>query len=68
MELESKLQELQNITEQIENPDLSIDDSIALYEKGAKLAKDCLASINKVKGKINIIKQDLESFQEERFE
>ena len=68
MELEKKIKELQKITEQIESPNLSIDESLALYEKGAGLAKECLNAINEVKGKINIIKQDLESYQEESFE
>ena len=68
MDLESKIKELQKITEQIESPNLSIDESLSLYEKGASLAKECLSSINEIKGKINIIKQNLESFQEESFE
>ena len=68
MELENKIKELQKITEQIESPDLSIDESLALYEKGAGLAKECLTAINEVKGKINIIKQDIDTFHEESFE
>ena len=68
MSLENKINELSKITEQIESPDLSIDESVALYEKGAALAQECLTSINEVKGKIKIIKQNLESYQEENFE
>jgi len=68
MELEKKIKELQKITEEIESPNLSIDESLSLYEKGTAIAKECLTQINEIKGKINIIKQDLDSFQEESFE
>lgn len=68
MDLEKKIKELQKITEEIESPNLNIDDSLKLYEKGTALAKECLTSINAVKGKINIIKQDLEAYMEESFE
>ena len=68
MDLEKKIKELQKITEDIESPDLSIDKSLELYESGAELAKECLTALNSVKGKINIIKQDLDSFLEENFE
>ena len=66
--LEEKLKRLQEITTSMENPELGISDGVALYEEGVAIAKDCYAELNKVKGKINIIKQELDKYKEESFE
>lgn len=68
MDFEKKINELQEITKTLENPDLKLDEGVALYEKGVAVAKDCYAMLNEVKGKVNIIKKDLETFREESFE
>ena len=68
MKFEEKLQELQNITEKLENSELSMSEGVELYENGVKLAKECYEELNAVKGKINVIKQDLEKYKEESFE
>ena len=68
MDFEKKLNELQEITKNLENPDLSMDEGVALYEKGVNLAKDCYKILNEVKGKVNIIKKDIETFREESFD
>ena len=68
MEFEKKIQELQDITKSLEDPNIKIDKGVELYEKGVEIAKDCYAMLNTVKGKVNIIKKDLETFREESFE
>ncbi len=68
MDLESKIKKLQDIVSKLETPDMGVDESMKLYEEGVTLAKECYASIDAVKGKINIIKQDLEQYKEESFE
>ena len=68
MDFEKKLNELQDITKNLENPDLSMDEGVALYEKGVNLAKDCYKILNEVKGKVNVIKKDIETFREESFD
>ena len=68
MEFEKKINELQEITKSLENPDIKMDEGVELYKKGAELAKECYAMLNEVKGQVNIIKKDLDAFKEESFE
>ena len=42
--------------------------AVKLYEEGMLLAKDCYKSLNEIKGKVTIIKQDIEAYREETFE
>ena len=65
MNFEEKIKQLQDITTKMENTDLSMSEGVELYEKGVKLAKECYEELNNVKGKINVIKQDLEKYREE---
>lgn len=68
MELENKLNKIEEIVEKLENPDISMDEGVKLYEHGVNLAKECLTELNGVKGKINVIKKELDAFKEESFE
>ncbi len=68
MDFESKLKELQEITQKLENPSINIDEGVRLYEQGANIAKECFATIAQVKGKVTVIRQDLENFREENLD
>ena len=68
MQLEEKIVRMEEISSLLENPNLNIDEGVKLYEEGVVLAKDCLAQLQEVKGKINIIKKDLEVYKEETME
>ena len=65
MNFEDKLKELQTISAKMEDSNLSMSEGVTLYEKGVTLAKECYEELNSVKGKINVIKQDLEKYREE---
>ena len=65
MNLEESLKDIEKIAEKLENPDLGMDEGLKLYEQGVELVKDCLSQLNEVKGKINIIKKDLDAYKEE---
>ncbi len=58
MNLDEKMLKLKEITEKLEDSNLSLDDGIKLFEEGVALAKDCYTSLNEVKGKIMQIKKD----------
>ena len=45
-----------------------LDEGVALYDKGTKIAKECLKELNEVKGKITIIKKEIDSYKEEDFD
>jgi len=68
MNLEENLKKLESITDKLENPNLSMDEGVKLYEEGMNLAKECYKSLNDIKGKVTIIKQDIETYREESFE
>lgn len=65
MELEKKLKEIEGITVKLEDPGISLDEGVKLYEQGTILAKECLAELNSAKGKINVIKKELDAYKEE---
>jgi len=65
--LDEKLVELKTITEKLEKDETSLDESLVLFDKGVELARDCYKVLNETKGKITVLKQDLEVMKEEQF-
>ena len=59
---------LQEIALKLEDENLPFSEAQKLYEKGSELVKFCLSSLDEVKGKITIIKKELDQFIEEKFE
>ena len=49
---EKSLKELELIVSKLENPDISLDESIALFEKGIVLADSCSKQLESAKQKI----------------
>ena len=68
MKLDENLSKIEEIVASMENPELTIEEGVNLYEQGVKLAKECLNDLNEVKGKVTAIKKDLEVYREENFE
>ena len=58
---ESSLRRLQEISEQLEDIDLGLDDSIKLYEEGTVLSSKCFDIIKNAELKITELKNKLES-------
>ena len=52
----------------MEDPNLSINEGVKLYEQGVTLAKECLSELNDIKGKVNVIKKDLDAYREENLD
>jgi exodeoxyribonuclease VII small subunit len=57
---ESALEELESIIEQLESGDLSLDDSLAAFEKGVGLVKYCNQKLSEVESKIELLMKDKE--------
>ena len=57
---ESALEELENIIEQLESGDLSLEDSLAAFENGVGLIKYCNQKLSEVESKIEILLKDKE--------
>ena len=57
--LESVFEELEQTISALENPDVTLDESLKLYQQGVKLLKYCNDSIDKVEKKIIELKRVL---------
>lgn len=55
MEFEKKLTRLEDIVEKMESGDLSLDDSLKLFEEGVKLSRDCQAQLTKAEEKVKVL-------------
>jgi exodeoxyribonuclease VII small subunit len=52
---ETSLKELEEIVEQLETCDLTLDETLAKYESGIKIYKQCYQILEKAEKKINIL-------------
>jgi exodeoxyribonuclease VII small subunit len=52
---ETSLKEHEEIVEQLETSDLALDETLAKYEKGIKIYKQCYQILEKAEKKINIL-------------
>ncbi|MGI6593965.1 MAG: exodeoxyribonuclease VII small subunit [Christensenellales bacterium] len=59
MNFETNLKKLENLLNKLENEQTSIDESLKIYEEAIALSKKCIESINKSKGKLEILTQEL---------
>ncbi|MCX7990663.1 MAG: exodeoxyribonuclease VII small subunit [Proteobacteria bacterium] len=65
---ENALKKLENITRKLENEDISLDESIELFEEGVKLVRFLQTKLNEVERKVEIlIKETEEKFKLEDY-
>lgn len=55
---------LQEIVKKLEKNDISVEEGTKLYEEGVEIAKKCFAILNESKGKITILKDELEKLSD----
>lgn len=67
MSFENAMQELEEITGKLEKGNLSLDESVASFEEGMKLAKKCNNILEDAEKKIKILVQKDENIEEEDF-
>ncbi len=66
---EESIKELEQIVKELENGELTLDDSIKKFEKGMELSKHCSELLENAEKKITLlIEKDDNSFDEENFE
>jgi len=56
--LEELFEQLDNIVEALENPDIAIEDAFSKYEEGMKLLKNCNDKIDTIEKKVLAIGTD----------
>ncbi len=52
---EERLERLEELSDSIKDPDLSLEEALALFEEGIKLSKSLEKDIDKIEGKIQIL-------------
>ena len=57
---EAALEELEQVVEQLESGDLSLEDSLAAFEKGVGLVKFCNQKLTEVEKKVELLVKDKE--------
>ncbi len=60
IDFEKALTRLQEISELLEQKEVSLDESIKLYEEGIELAKQCYDVLNDAELKISTLQEELE--------
>ena len=58
LSFEEAMKELEQVVGQLERGDVALDDSIALYERGADLKKRCEAKLKEAEEKVEAITLD----------
>jgi len=57
---ETALEELEQVVEQLESGELSLEDALTAFEKGVGLVKICNQKLNEVEKKIEVLVKDKE--------
>jgi exodeoxyribonuclease VII small subunit len=57
---ETALEELEQVVEQLESGELSLEDSLAAFEKGVGLVRFCNQKLNEVEKRIEMLVRDKE--------
>ena len=52
---EEQIVKLEETVRKLERVDISLDESLALFEEGVKLTKDCQEQLNKAEKKVKIL-------------
>ena len=55
IDLEKAMRELEQVVEQLESGDLSLDKSLKQFEKGVKLSRDCQAALADAEQKVQVL-------------
>ncbi len=62
-QFEKKLKSLEEIVQMMEQDELSLEKSIAQFEKGIKIIRECQTALNEAEQKVAILQNDtLEEF------
>ena len=59
--LEEAFEKLDEIVEELEKPDISLENSFTLYQEGIKLLKACNDTIDKVEKELKVLSKDGEN-------
>lgn len=58
MDFEKQIAELEGIVKTLEGGSISLDESLALFEKGIKLTKSCQKMLDEAEKKVSVLVSD----------
>ena len=64
MKFEEALEKLNKIKDDLENPEITLDESIKLYKESVEYTKICLDTLKDADGKILVIKNEIDKLIE----
>ena len=64
---EEQMEVLENIVNEIEKGNLNLDESVAKFEEGMNISKECNKMLEQAEKKITILLQDDEKLTEKEF-
>lgn len=65
MSIDEKMKKLQEIADKLDKNEVTFEESLKLFEEGNQIVKDLYLELNNAKGKVTILKQELDKFKEE---
>lgn len=65
MKYEDALKELEEITEKLSEGKIPLSEATKYFDRGVELTKFCYQELNSIKGKVTIIREELDKLQEE---
>ncbi len=64
MEFEQLLKQLEQTVGKLDDPNTTLDEGIRLFNEGVEISKNCLKLLNEAKGKVVLLKKELDSVKE----
>lgn len=64
---EDLMEKLEDITNKLEKEQLSLDESVKLFEEGMKISKQCNTKLEEAEKKITILINENNELREEKF-
>jgi len=57
-DFENKLQQLEQLVERMESGDITLEESLAVFEQGIKLTRECQTMLEQAEQRIQVLIQD----------
>lgn len=64
MDFEQLLKQLEQTINKLDDPQTSLDDGIRLFDEGIEISKKCLTALSEAKGKVVLLKKELDAVTE----
>ena len=68
MNFEKSIQELEQIVEKLNNPEITIEESVKLFESGVSIVKENYEMLEKASGKVTALQKELDKYTEIKFD